>query len=277
MPVSFWGEATLTAIFLINRLPTLVLQRQTPFQRLFNQMPDYNFLRVFGCACFPWLRPYIHDKLQLRSKCYVFLGYASKAKWYHCLDRDTGRVFISRHVLFCETIFPFSTSSKDITQPLVGLDPGSVSSSISPLAQQNQMKKTRQLLFDVLPLPIASSQPYNSNVFGKASQPSISHSISSLLDSNTFNTHVPISSLSLNVSPSPDLDPSISTSSSQPESHLEPENTTSSNFLPIQSSNTYPMITRSKNGIQKPMKFFSLLTVTIVTEPNTYKEAACQP
>lgn len=40
-------------------------------------------------------------------KC-VFVGYSVSDKGYRCLDRATGRVYISRHVVFNEDVFPFA-------------------------------------------------------------------------------------------------------------------------------------------------------------------------
>jgi histone deacetylase 1/2 len=51
MPLKFWDEAFSTAAYLINRLPSRVINNETPLERLFHTKPDYNFLRVFGCAC----------------------------------------------------------------------------------------------------------------------------------------------------------------------------------------------------------------------------------
>ncbi|CAM8986787.1 unnamed protein product [Rhodiola kirilowii] len=39
----------------------------------------------------------------------VFLGYSSFHKGYKCLDRRTGRIYISRNVVFDEHIFPYAT------------------------------------------------------------------------------------------------------------------------------------------------------------------------
>jgi hypothetical protein len=75
---------------------------------LFGREPDYNFLRVFGCACWPNLRPYNAHKLEFRSKRCAFLGYSPLHKGYKCLDISTGRVYISRDVIFDENVFPFS-------------------------------------------------------------------------------------------------------------------------------------------------------------------------
>ena len=75
MPLKFWDEAFVTATYLINRLPSKVIQGQTPLERLFHQTPDYLNLHTFGCACWPNLRPYNSRKLQFRSKQCVFLGY----------------------------------------------------------------------------------------------------------------------------------------------------------------------------------------------------------
>jgi hypothetical protein len=110
MPVTFWDEAFSTATFLINRLPTRVIDNATPLERLLGTKakPNYDMLKAFGCACFPHLRPYNAKKLTFRSKECVFIGYSEHHKGYKCLDRSTGRVYISRDVVFDETSFPFA-------------------------------------------------------------------------------------------------------------------------------------------------------------------------
>jgi len=50
MPLKFWDEAFLTATHLINLLPSKVINYQTPFEKLFLEKPNYNSLRIFGCA-----------------------------------------------------------------------------------------------------------------------------------------------------------------------------------------------------------------------------------
>ena len=106
MPLKFWDEAFLTATYLINRVPSRTIQNSTPFKSLFKQESDYSTLRVFGCACWPNLRPYNSHKLEYRSKRCVFIGYSSLHKGFKCLEVSSGRVYISRDV--DENIFPFS-------------------------------------------------------------------------------------------------------------------------------------------------------------------------
>ena len=72
-----------------------------------NSKPNYSQLKVFGCLCFPHLRPYNKHKLDFRSSLCTFLGYSSKHKGYKCLNQQ-GRMFISRSVIFAETKFPFA-------------------------------------------------------------------------------------------------------------------------------------------------------------------------
>lgn len=55
MPSSYWTYAFATAIYLINRLPTPVLNMTSPFHKLFGEIPNYGKLRTFGSLCFPWL------------------------------------------------------------------------------------------------------------------------------------------------------------------------------------------------------------------------------
>jgi histone deacetylase 1/2 len=106
LPVRFWDEAFLTAVYLINRMPAQNLQNTAPLTCLRGEHPDYSFLRAFGCACWPNLRPYNNRKLAFRSRLCVFLGYNQQHKGYKCLDRSSGQIFVSRDVVFDENFFP---------------------------------------------------------------------------------------------------------------------------------------------------------------------------
>ena len=55
LPTTFWDEAVTTASFLINRMPTPLLANQSSYEILFKHLPDYNFLKTFGCLCYPHL------------------------------------------------------------------------------------------------------------------------------------------------------------------------------------------------------------------------------
>jgi histone deacetylase 1/2 len=53
MPLKYWDEAFLTATFLINFLPSKVINLESPAERLLHITPNYDALRTFSCAC--WL------------------------------------------------------------------------------------------------------------------------------------------------------------------------------------------------------------------------------
>jgi hypothetical protein len=78
-------------------------------ERLLGNSGDYCLLRIFGCACWPNLRPYNRHKLDFCSKQCAFLGYSNLHKGYKCLDISTGRLYIPRDIVFDETVFPFSS------------------------------------------------------------------------------------------------------------------------------------------------------------------------
>ncbi|CAA7051447.1 unnamed protein product, partial [Microthlaspi erraticum] len=112
VPKKFWPFAFSTAVYLINRLPTPVLDLQSPFEKLFGMQPNYHKLKVFGCVCYPWLRPYTRHKMEDRSLQCVFMGYSTTQSAYLCLHTPSGRMYTSRHVIFDENQFPFSVNLK---------------------------------------------------------------------------------------------------------------------------------------------------------------------
>lgn len=47
MHFSYWDEAFLTSVHIINRLPSPSLNNQTPYELLFHTSPTYNHLSVW--------------------------------------------------------------------------------------------------------------------------------------------------------------------------------------------------------------------------------------
>jgi hypothetical protein len=114
VPLRFWDSSFDTACYLINRLPSSVNKLKSPFELLFHKTPDYKFLKIFGCECWPYLRPYNSNKFSFRSKSCVFLGYSKPHSGYKCLDVISGRIYIARHVVFHEQSFPFNMSTPKV-------------------------------------------------------------------------------------------------------------------------------------------------------------------
>ena len=110
LPSQFWSFAVQTAMNLINLLPTASLGFLSPWFKLYGSHPDVTSLKVFGCACYPYIRPYTKHKLEHRTTECIFLGYSNVSKGFLCLDIQSNRLYTCRHVLFNESRFPFPSS-----------------------------------------------------------------------------------------------------------------------------------------------------------------------
>ena len=111
VPLEYWGDCVLTAVFLINRLPSPVTQNKSPYEKLTNETPDYSALKAFGCLYYCSTSPKSRTKFDPRAKACIFLGYPMGYKGYKLLDIETYSVSVSRHVIFYEDIFPFASST----------------------------------------------------------------------------------------------------------------------------------------------------------------------
>nr|GEU91511.1 hypothetical protein [Tanacetum cinerariifolium] len=77
------------------------------YPKAFLTEPNYADLRVFGCLCYPHL--HANHKLEPRATPSIFLGYLSNHRGYRCLDLNTDKIIISRHVTLDETVFPYGS------------------------------------------------------------------------------------------------------------------------------------------------------------------------
>ncbi|KAK4381522.1 Retrovirus-related Pol polyprotein from transposon RE1 [Sesamum angolense] len=139
LPKQFWAESILAATYIINRLPSPILNWKSPYEILHHKSPSYQFLRAFGCLCFSTnVQPH-KTKFEPRATKCVFIGYAQGQKGYKLYDLEHHSVFVSRDVTFHENYFPYKHTSDISTSCPIPLP---ISSSVFSL-----LKRRSQLLY----------------------------------------------------------------------------------------------------------------------------------
>ncbi|XP_068666655.1 uncharacterized protein [Aristolochia californica] len=118
MSASYWGEAITTAAYLINRIPSSVLQFQTPLSVLHKTIsaPAVPNLppKVFGCVAFVHLHKSLRHKLEPRALKCVFVGYAQHQKGYRCYHPPSRKLYVTLDVVFHEENMYYSTPESSI-------------------------------------------------------------------------------------------------------------------------------------------------------------------
>ncbi|KAL9995437.1 putative RNA-directed DNA polymerase [Helianthus debilis subsp. tardiflorus] len=92
LPLKYWSECILTAVYLINRLPSSVLGGKSPYEIVYGFKPSFDHLRNFGCLCFSTVLSET-DKLTYHADKCVFIGYSNFKKGYKLLNLDNRKYF----------------------------------------------------------------------------------------------------------------------------------------------------------------------------------------
>ena len=105
VPKLFWGEAILTAAYLINKMLSRVLKFQTPCQTLLKSFPTTRLIsivpqKIFGCSVFVHINQQHRSKLDPRLLKCIFLGYSANKKGYKCYSPVTRKFYNSMDVTF---------------------------------------------------------------------------------------------------------------------------------------------------------------------------------
>ena len=106
VPKIFWGDAILTAAYLINRMPSKVLNFSTPIQKLLETYPNSPLIhtlppKTFGCVVF--VHKQVKSKLDPRADKCIFVGYSPSQKGYKCYSPITRKTIVSKDVVFYES------------------------------------------------------------------------------------------------------------------------------------------------------------------------------
>ncbi|KAL4347211.1 hypothetical protein GQ457_17G021730 [Hibiscus cannabinus] len=114
LPLYFWTDCVLHVAYLINITPTPILSHKTPYEILFNKVPNLSSLKAFGCLAYASVLPKPQTKLHPRADKCMFIGCPKCMKGFRLFNLDTRKVFVSRDVVFTEQNFLFK---KEVVLP----------------------------------------------------------------------------------------------------------------------------------------------------------------
>ena len=252
MPYTLWVEAFYTASFLNNLLPSSVNDKMVSMFELLNKTkPIYTALRVFGCACYPYLWPYAKNKFDPKSLLCVFVGYNEKYKGYICYHPPTGRVYINRHVLFDESRLPYT----DVYRHLLPTPTTPLSSAW-------------RLLYSML-------EQANTEAVSQQPQENIGRTVLVPVSSPQTTQEPIISSPSQST---PGSSESMSTESSTSDESDQNDQGDEAPVVVPPPANSHKMTTRGKAGVMKPNPRYALVTVKGLPQlPRTVTEDLNHP
>jgi hypothetical protein len=129
LPHSFWGEAVVTACYVLNKCPTKKLN-QVPEAIWSGSTPSVKHLRIFGCLCYKHIPDQKRKKLDDKSELMIMIGYHT-AGAYKLYNPITKKVTSSRNVTFEEDkswnwntstessqkYVPFQLLDEEVTEP----------------------------------------------------------------------------------------------------------------------------------------------------------------
>ncbi|GFP91838.1 retrovirus-related pol polyprotein from transposon tnt 1-94, partial [Phtheirospermum japonicum] len=292
LPIDFWEQAFHTTIYLNNRTITPTLKHKSPYICLYHRQPDYQFLKSFGCLCYPYIRPYNCTKMEFRSLPCIFIGNSAKHKGYLCYHIASSRTYISRYVIADESNFmslDHSSSAQSKTSPFSSLPiqtlqvaasvelPGSSSPPITaPLKSTGLPLSSGEHDLSLASTPVQSSgsPPSNSSSSSSGLTPPSASGLPPIPNSDLSPTaHGLTPPLSSNSSLPPSHTPMVQQSPSKVSSATEPYPNATTYFRPAANSE-HTMVTRASTSSLKPKLFsvtkYSLKPDLFESEPNLF-------
>ena len=113
LPQNLWGEAILSANYILNRIPPK-RTNQTTYELWKGHKPSYNYLKIWGCLAKVAVPIPKKTKIGPKTVNCVFIGYANNSSAYRFLicksdipDMHVNTIIESRNASFFEHIFPY--------------------------------------------------------------------------------------------------------------------------------------------------------------------------
>ena len=118
--ISFWGNALLTAAYILNRVPSKSVP-STPYELWNDEKLDLGNLHSWGCAAYVHNNSHQYGKLGPRGKKCILIRYSELSKRFVFVDEEAdGRVtkIKSRDVVFLEEDYPMRGKIEKISKSM---------------------------------------------------------------------------------------------------------------------------------------------------------------
>lgn len=118
-PQNLWGEAILTANYILNKVPHKKLDK-TPYELWKGRKPSFKYLKVWGCLAKVAIPDPKKVRIGPKTVDCVFIGYAYNSSAYRFLvhkssidDIHPNTIMESRNAIFFEDVFPFKDAREN--------------------------------------------------------------------------------------------------------------------------------------------------------------------
>jgi hypothetical protein len=101
LPLSFWGEALHTTVYLLNHSPSKAVT-VTPYELWTRSKLSLHHLVVWGCNVQIRVPNRCRTKLQPKSAPEIFIGYSTESKGYRFYDTENDKLVESRDAIFLD-------------------------------------------------------------------------------------------------------------------------------------------------------------------------------
>jgi hypothetical protein len=102
LPMCLWAEATMTIVYVQNRLPHSALGFKTPEEMFTRKKLEVSHLKIFGCPVFIHIPKEKRNKLEPFRKKGIFMGYCEVSKAFRIYIPGHRHIEISRDMTFDE-------------------------------------------------------------------------------------------------------------------------------------------------------------------------------
>ena len=171
LPISYWGDALLTAAYILNKVPSKSVP-STPYERWIGRKSYLSNLRPWGSAAYVHDSSHKYGKLGPRGKKCIFIRYHETFKGYVFIGEQldgTISEIDSRDATFLETEFPIR---------------GDVDKNV-PLFEEDEILSTREVSKGIP----ESSQPSGSDMPSHeltSQQPNLRRSVRKIKPKKSF-------------------------------------------------------------------------------------------
>jgi transposase InsO family protein len=110
-----WGEASMTSIYIQNKIPHHILKDMTPEEAFSGKKPNIENLRIFGCPVYSHISKDKRNKLEPSGKKGILVGYSDSSKAYRIYILEQHKIEVRRDIMFNERM-AFRKSIEEIIE-----------------------------------------------------------------------------------------------------------------------------------------------------------------